>query len=197
MADTALCTVAQVKAVLGVASDETSEDAKLAALISLASAQIRSYCRRDFAAVTVTAERYDGDGSAMLTLASTPILEVTALAIDGQAVGLAEVKVYPSYIRFEDSGEYNPRLRASCRVFPAGALNVSVSYRAGFAAVPADIANACVLQTVHLLNTVPKLGIVSETSSVAQATTAYSQGPLTPAARIVCNRYCRAEVIAV
>ena len=126
-----LCTLSLLKAVLGVSVEETLDDPKLQALIGKASTQIAAYCGRDFAVVEVEDELQDGDDSPLLTLARTPILAVTALSIDGQAVDVAEVKVYPNYIRFEDSGEYNPRLRSSNRIFPGGAQNIrSVTARA-------------------------------------------------------------------
>ena len=194
---TRLCSLGTLRAVLGVAPGETLDDAKLNALIAKASVQIVAYCRSSFGVLVVADELRDGDDSPLLTLAHTPILSVSALSIDGQAVGVTEVKVYPNWIRFEDGGEYNARLRGSGRIFPRGCQNVRVSYRAGYARVPADIMQACIDQVIYLQNTLPKQGLVSETNAVANATTQYSHTALCPAARIACNRYRRPRVTVV
>ncbi|MFB3828952.1 MAG: phage head-tail connector protein [Bryobacteraceae bacterium] len=186
---TPLCTLDQVKAALGLAADEASEDSRLTFLIGMASGQIADYCGRDFELAEIANELHDGDGSALLPLEHTPIVAVTALEIDGQAVEAAEVKVYPEYIRFGDSAGYNARLRSYSRVFPEGTQNVKVSYRAGYEEIPVGIANACVVQVIYLMNTLAKQGLLSETNQVAQSTTAYAQEVLAPEAKVACNRY--------
>ena len=144
----------------------------------------------DLQPVTVTNELYDGDGTSRLDLRRQPVRAVAALSIDGQAVDITTVKVYPGYIAFDNfSGGYNPRLRASGQIFGMGNQNVCVSYSAGFTLVPADLALACIEQVSFLRNTLGRQGLLSDTNSAVQATSQYAQLTLAPAARIAANRY--------
>jgi hypothetical protein len=192
-----LTTLADVKAFLGIATEETAEDEKLTILIGTASAQIEGYCGRSFGIQDIADELQDGNGTSTLELDVTPIISVAALSIDGQAVDLGEVRVYPQFIAFPDSDVWDARLRGYSRIFPAGRQNVKVSYRAGYAAVPRDIADACKSQVAFLQNTINRQGIISETNQVAQATTSYSQEELAPATRATCRRYRRTRVKAI
>lgn len=191
---TLLCSLEDVKTFLGVAQDETLDDNKLSAMIEGASAQIAGECAREFSAQQISGELADGDGTNLLRLASTPILEVTALEIAGEPVPVSEVKVYPEYVKLSEDGEYQPRLRASARIFPRGTQNISVSYRAGYETIPPEIRHACVLQVAHLMNTANKQGVVSEGNAAAGVNTAYAQAQLAPAVRAICSRFRRPRV---
>ncbi len=189
-----LCTLAELKTALGVAPDETADDTRLSELIKIASAQIEGYCSRSFGTEEIQDELHDGNASDSLELDVAPILSVSALSIDGQAVDPAELVIYPQFVAFPASGEYDVRLRGYARVFPEGRRNVKVSYTAGYEAVPREIADACKIQVAFLMNTINKQGVTSETNQVVQATTAYSQEQLAPATRATCRRYKRARV---
>jgi hypothetical protein len=192
-----LCTLAELKAFLGVAAEETADDARYGELIKTASAQIIGYCGRSFEIVAVENELHDGDGTEELRVDLTPIAAVAALSIDGQAESVSELAIYHTMVAFKDSGTYNARLRSTGRVFPIGRQNVSISYLAGYAAVPREIVDMCKLQVVHLMNVGTKQGIVSETNQVAQATTTYSDKALAPFVRATCSRYRRTRMAAV
>jgi hypothetical protein len=192
-----LCSLGMVKTLLGIPAEDTGMDEQLTALIRAASARIAGECRREFRLVDHVDELRDGDGSAMLVLAHTPIVSIASLEIGGQAVDRATVKVYENWIAFDDWEEYDIRLRASSRVFPRGSQNVKISYRSGYAAVPTEISVACVLQVVHIRNTVNKQGIESETNSVANAATVYSQVGIAPAAIRAINRYRKPRAAVV
>jgi hypothetical protein len=184
-----LCSIGQVKSLLGISETDVADESRFKRLIAMASAQIKGYCKRTFAVISVTAEALDGSGTDTLELNQSPIISVSALSIEGVAVDISEVKVYPDYIRFAGGGGYNPRLRGDSRLFPEGVQNVVVSYQAGYAEVPAEISDACALQVVFLMNLANKQGIISETNQVANASTTYAQSPLSPFVRATCNRY--------
>jgi hypothetical protein len=188
---TPLCTLEDVKTFLNVAPEETLDDNKLAAMIEIASAQIAGGCGREFTVQEIAGELADGDGSNVLRPAVTPLLEVTALEIAGEPVPVSEVKVYPEYIKLVQNGEYQPRLRASGRVFPEGIKNISLSYRAGYQSIPPEIRHACILQVAYLMNTGNKQGVLSEGNSTVGVNTAYAQEQLAPAVRVICARYRR------
>jgi hypothetical protein len=192
-----LCSLGALKLALGIGLSEAADDTTLLARIDMASAQLIGWIGRDFGTVDVVNELRDGDDSAILTLAHTPIVSVTALTIDGQAVDPTLAKVYADYLKFEDAGEYSPRLRSSTRIFPRGCQNISVSYRAGYARIPREVSDACVFQVIFLQNTLAKQGIQSETNQVANATTTYSDANIAPEAKRLANRFRRARVAIV
>ncbi|MGE5487566.1 MAG: phage head-tail connector protein [bacterium] len=189
-----LCTLAELKAFLGIAAHDTADDGRLSALITAASAQIEGYCDRSFGIEDIADELHDGDGTDTLELDKTPILFVSALSIDGLDVDPGEVRVYPKFIAFPSGCEYDARLRSTTRIFPEGRQNVKVSYRAGYSEVPREIADACKIQVAFLMNTINKQGVISETNQMAQATTSYAQEQLAPATRATCRRYRRTRV---
>jgi hypothetical protein len=192
-----LCSLAALKAMLGVARSDTADDERYKRLIRIASAQIAGAAQRPFDVADVVGERHDGDGTPELELDRTPIISVSALAIDGQAVDVSDLAIYPVTIAFSVDGDWNPRLRASSRIFPRGLRNIAVSYRGGYVKIPADVADACCIQVAFLMNTLNKQGIISESNAVAQATTAYDTKQLAPPVRTVCNRYRRRKVAIV
>ncbi len=177
-----------VKAMLGIASTETFDDTKLDALIRAASVQVASECQRKFDLVNHV-ELYDGDGTPSLMLRHTPVVAVNGVTIEGQSIPVEEISIGSGWVRFEDTGDYNPRLRSSARVFPRGVRNIQVDYQAGYALIPADINLACQMQCAFLYTQMAKQGLVSEGNSNAGVTTAYLNEPLTPAAKRICMRY--------
>lgn len=191
-----LVSLGQLKAALGLRPDDGSQDERFRQLILLASAAIAGYCEREFRVLEYS-ESYDGDGTSILRLRHTPIIEVLSLSIYGQQVPISDVKVRPEFLQFEDAGSYEARIRALARYFPAGVQNITVSYRAGHEQVPAEIAQACILQVSHLMNTLAKQGVANEGNSTAGVQTAYQQGLLAPAARALANRYRRPKVLAL
>ncbi len=191
-----LCTLAELKAFLGIAAEDTADDTRLGELITSASAAIEAYCSRSFEVVAIEGELHDGDGTDELRVDVTPIVSVSAVSIDGQAVNVADLAIYHTMVAFK-SGEYSARLRSSGGIFPVGRQNISISYSAGYAAVPRDIADACKFQVAFLMNTANKQGLISETNQVSQATTSYVQGNLSPAVRSACSRYRRARMSVI
>lgn len=193
-----LCTLDQARAILRRESTDVIDDTRLALLCRMASGQIANEIGRPVLA-TSTTELYDGDGSNMLRLRRTPIVEVTALAIGGVSQDRTSLRVYPEFILWDEGDEstYDPRLRGSSQVFPAGRQNVSVTYRAGYTQIPAALADAALQQVVYLHNTLDKLGMVSQGNTQSGVTTTYAQGELCAAARRACARAKRVEVAAV
>ncbi len=75
MAD--LITTAQAKVYLGIASSDTTQDAKLAAMITAASRAIEKYCDVDSFDSQVRTEYHSGKGNSYLYLRSAPITAVS------------------------------------------------------------------------------------------------------------------------
>ncbi|SEJ55960.1 head-tail connector protein [Frateuria terrea] len=168
MAD--LCTLANVKAFLGITSSAT--DGVLSSLITAISAAIESYCNRTFASAAYTESR-NGTGGNRLFLAHGLVTAVASVTVDGQAIPAA-VGTGTGYL-FDETTVY---LRGYC--FHRGVQNVTVSYTAGYASVPSDVAQACVeLVAAHFAKR-DRIDKSSETLGTQQ-TISYSQADM-PAA---------------
>lgn len=192
-----LCTLEDLKSLMGLRPEDHAYDAQYAICIRMASAEIVSFCRHNFEVASFT-EQLDGDGSNLLTLSHTPIVGVQSLLIDGVAVDIAEARIYALWIKFDDSDEYSARLRSNGRIFPRGAKNVSVTYTAGYSEVPDDLAIACARQAIYLQNTLGKQGMLTESNQTSQASKTFAlDGQLAPAVKSVALRYRRQNLAVV
>lgn len=121
-----LTTIAAVKTHLGLPADDSSQNAKIAALIEGVSALVETSCRRTFSRAEYTA-KIDGDGDQEILLPQFPLLELTGISIDGTAVDIdAEIAAgditidEPAGIVFREAG------------FRRGRQNVVVTFEAGY-----------------------------------------------------------------
>jgi hypothetical protein len=193
----ALCTLEDLKALMQIGVDDLANDRTLAICIRMASAEIVRFCRSTFDVASFT-ESLDGDGTNLLSLPHTPIIALQSLAIDGVAVDVAEARVYSLWIKFDDSDEYNARLRSNGRIFPRGLKNVTVTYTAGYSEIPDDLAMACARQAVYVYNTLAKQGVLNENNTSSQASKSFSlDSQLAPAVKSVALRYRRQTVAIV
>ena len=126
-----LTTLTAVKAYLEVTG--TDDDALLTDLVARASDAIVAYCGRAFAAADYD-ECHDGDGSDIVLLDQRPVISVSALSEDDDAVEADDFVVYPEL----------GIVRLKSGVFGRGVRNVRVSYRAGHETIPADVEQAAI-----------------------------------------------------
>jgi uncharacterized phiE125 gp8 family phage protein len=168
-----LCALADVKAYLGLTTSAT--DAVLETLIGNVSAAIESYCNRTFASASYT-DRRNGNGGYRLFLANGPVTAVASVTIDGQNVPAAAGDLSSGYV-FDEGTLY---LRGYC--FNRGVQNVVVTYTAGYAAVPGDVAQACIECVAHHFAKRDRIDKASETLGTQQ-TISYSQADMPAAAK--------------
>lgn len=166
-----LCALADVKAFLGITT--TANDAVLSALITNVSAAIESYCNRTFASTSYTETR-NGQGGCRLFLANGPVTAVASVSVDGVAIPPAPDALSSGYL-VDANTVY---LRGYC--FTRGVQNVMVTYTAGFAAVPGDVAQACIESVAAHFAKRDRIDKASETLGTQQ-TISYSQADM-PAA---------------
>lgn len=121
-----LTTLAAVKAYLSIAT--ATQDALIASFIARESQQVQNYTSRTFPTVTRTLQALNGTGSSTLALPDTPVVEVTALEINGVAVHVSTDGVTYGY-QNDESFLYLVGAK-----FPAGRRNVTCSWRAGYEA---------------------------------------------------------------
>ena len=177
-----LVSLSDIKAYLG-GDLQSNDDAVLGRLISAASAFFVTACARPILEQGYS-ELYDGKGNGRLYLRQTPVTSVTSLSIDGATVPEAMVP-----------GESGWRLNGNIVLlfghwFNRGLVNVAVSYTAGYATAPADVAEA-VMELVGLrYRGRDRLGKVTE-SIGGMATTSYTQRDVSPFVASVIARYTR------
>ncbi|MBU1275206.1 MAG: phage gp6-like head-tail connector protein [Proteobacteria bacterium] len=191
----ALTSLAQVKQYLGLSA--TTHDALLEGLVEAISAQFNAFCGRKLMARDYSHLSQDpaydpdnallsGSGYPELLLPQYPILSLTALKVEGRDISASEGGGTGWVL---DSGAGVLGLLG--QVFPRGAHNVGLVYRAGFASAPPDLAQAAVEQTaVRFQESAAgqgRLGVSART--LADGSVSYHSGALLPQVKAVLERY--------
>ncbi|MBI1209662.1 MAG: hypothetical protein GC191_20560 [Azospirillum sp.] len=129
-----LTDVDAVKAALGISG--TDDDDWLAVLVRQASGAIARFCNRTFVTETVTETFRLSRPAFELSLARFPVVDVTSIVADGETLDDAdfEVDADPGILRRLDG---NDELATWCG-------KVTVTYSAGFATIPSDVAAAAI-----------------------------------------------------
>jgi hypothetical protein len=185
MAQGDLVLIADVKAYLG-GDLQSNDDGVLARLITAASAFFTTACARPILQQTYS-ELYDGAGSRRLHLRNAPVIALASLTIDGIAI--------PPAPSFGQAGWVlnGSVISLNAHWFSRGSANVAVTYTAGYATPPADVAEA-VMELVGLrYRGKDRLGKVSE-SMGGIATTSYVQRDVSPFVASVIARYQRSNL---
>lgn len=131
MAD--LTTVEAVKQFMGKA--DAADDALLASMVAAYSQWVRSFTNRDFNVAAYDIWRSGRDSDVMM-LPQWPIQSVEQVVIEGRVIPPASSFGAYGY-RFDER-----QIVLSGARFPIGAMNVNIKFTAGFAVIPADIAQA-------------------------------------------------------
>jgi len=168
----ALTTLPAVKAYKGIGGSEM--DATIIELIPRAEAAVLSYLQRVIEQSAVT-ELRDGSGGASMLLREWPVVSVSSVQVDGQAITQAA-----------GWGQAGWELRERMLVlngyrFARGARNVQIVYTAGYSATPGDIAQA-VIETV-LLTLERRTHLDVSSKSLAGETISFITAELSPSAR--------------
>jgi hypothetical protein len=139
-----LVTVEQAKAALGIAAEDTSQDALLTQQIEATSRAINNWCDRIFVVQTYRDQLRNACGwyGEPLVVRQYPIVvdeggvPLVSVSEDSGALDAAFLEVYP-----EQGALY--RLDASMLPAAWGAALVVVDYTAGYTAIPPDVMGAC------------------------------------------------------
>jgi len=118
--------------------------ARLATLITTASAIAEGICKREFTSASRTVT-LNGDGDSELLLPNFPVTAVTTVTVIGWDD--TETEIAGSQFRIqEDIGliRFKPDSSATYRYFPQGFQNLAVVYVSGFDPIPADLQEAVV-----------------------------------------------------
>lgn len=149
----ALCTVADVKEILEIDGGDTSKDNLIKRKINYATHAIETYCNlsRDhhFKETTYTNEVYSGSGSNQLTLLMRPVTSIGSFQYHSSPESDASYTSVESEHYYSDLSSGNINL-----LFSQGEDfgEYRVTYTAGYAIIPSDLAEACAVLAAYLVN---------------------------------------------
>lgn len=146
--DYALCTVADVKELLNIASSDTTKDNLITRKINQATEMIENYTGRRFKLTTYTNEEYDSTGTDQLILRQRPIVGTVTVGSRDSALNDDHWTNYETDRYFTDASsgilEFTSNLYGSWNRY-------RVTYQAGYATIPSDIAEACATLAAFLV----------------------------------------------
>jgi len=141
---TSLVPLKRVKDMVGLTSDQTTDDALLENLIMQETKNIQTVCRRDFFYNTYTEYR-DGDGSDVIFVDNFPIETVTGIYDDTtRAFGAGTLIAAADY--YVDT--INGMIRLLNTVTTPASANVKIVYTGGYKVIPKDLELACAQMVV-------------------------------------------------
>ena len=184
-----LCALSDVTAWLQTGQNPfpSVDDALLTRLVTAASQFIQTWLQRQIA-VTDWIEIRDGNGGQRLAFTNFPVSQVWSLSIDGLTIPPAPA---PGGITggFGAGYVFSPtELALRGYVFTRRAQNVSVTYTAGYASVPPDIAQACIELVCQRYRERARIGEVSK-ALISGETVTYSQKDMSDDVMTLLSQY--------
>lgn len=148
----ALTSVADVKESLGIDSGNTTKDNLIKRKINQATDMIEAYCELDndhhFASTTYTNEEYVGTGVDQLVLKARPLITLSSLDYRNTTENISSWTTQDTEQYFTD--EYSGVISGLFN-FSNGYGGYRITYTAGFATIPADLAEACAILAGYLV----------------------------------------------
>ena len=152
-------------------------------LVTSASSFIQTHLNRDFAA-TEYSETRNGTGGVTMMFGDYPVTAVSSLKIHGQVI--------PEILDAGDMTEYgylfdDTTLYLRGYSFVRGIQNVSITYTAGYAAIPTDIGQVTIDLVARKFKERSRIGLVSE--NIGQQTMLYAKTDLTDEFKSLLRQY--------
>src|SRR6266403_990684 len=187
-----LTTLAEVKAWLQTGQNPfpATDDALLTRLITAASEFVQNWLGRQIAAADWLAMR-DGTGGQLLAFANIPVTAILSLSIDGLMIppASADGGFGAGYI-------FTPtELALRGYVFTRRPQNVIVTYTAGYAATPPDIAQACIELVCQRYRERTRIGEVSRALGGGE-TVNFSQQDMSADVKLLLSQYRAAAPVS-
>lgn len=151
----ALCTVDDVKELLGIASSDTTKDNLIKRKINDATERIEGYCQRRFKSTTYTDEVYDGTGYDSLLLRNYPVTAFTSLSARDTSLNDNDFNSVDANQYFINS---NDGIVEAISTFYGHYDRWKVTYTAGYTTIPSDLAEACATLAAELVSRSPGYG---------------------------------------
>lgn len=192
-----LCTLADLRTYLKIASTDTGQDAHLENLIMRATAFIQTITRRTILSAEQTIY-CSGDGTNTLMLPDYPVTAVSL--VEDSLSGDAEFSFTDSDLNeefgFDDDGEL---ILMGGYIFrsPSGSVparNYKVTYTAGYSARPEDLRQVCVelAAAKYYLGENQRQGVATKT--FGGETVTYRSDDLSPTQKLIIRRYTRPAI---
>ncbi len=183
----AFTTVAALKQFFGKRPEDRTMDDLFFRLINRFVAYSLNACNRKSFLVSTYTEKYNGNGGFRLSpkyaFATSPIVSIASLTVDGIAVPACPDAIRPGYA-FDDFTVYL-RGHSPCR----GIQNVALVYDAGLETIPVELEQACIDACIFWLNKRDYLG--KSSVNVAGETVAFDKSDLPETAAVVLKQFTR------
>lgn len=138
---TEFCSTTDLKIMLGITS--SGSDSLLALIKASVEKFVLSYCARDFFIPSVNyVEYYDGDGGPILRLNQRPIVSIATIYADPALAFEAGSLIPATDIIADTVGQANGYVELFMYRFLKGRKGIKVTYSAGYATIPDDLAGA-------------------------------------------------------
>lgn len=180
MAD--LTSIDRVRSALGL--NTVALDPHIGELIAAVSGWIARYTGRDFGPAAEATEFFDGHGGSALYLPRGPVTAVATVTVNGAAIPARPSVTGQGWVR---TGQI---LRLVGHYFTKGVQNVAVTYSAGYAAVPEEIADAATDIVIWRYRERDREGYTSKTLGNGEVI-GFSQDDIPASARTVLDTYKR------
>ncbi|HEY1794914.1 MAG TPA: hypothetical protein VGG57_02220 [Stellaceae bacterium] len=180
-----LTTLGEVKAWLQTGQNPFpgTDDALLGNLVTAASRFIETWLGRPIAMADWVEVR-DGSGGQRMSFANIPVCAVLSLTVDG-----IDIPPSPAGSAFAAGYVFSPtELVLRGYLFTRRAQNVVVTYTAGYAAAPPELAQACIELVCQRYRERPRTGEVSKALGGGETVT-YSQKDMSDDIKTVLSRY--------
>jgi gp6-like head-tail connector protein len=179
-----LTTLADVKAWLQTSQSAfpPTDDALLSRLITAASQYIQTWLNRQIAQCDYIEVR-DGTGGQRLQFARFPVYAVQSLTIDGIAIPPAPSTGLTAGYLFSPT-----QLAIRGYYFTRRIQNVVITYSAGYAVTPPDIAQACIELVALRYRERTRIGEVSKSVGAGETVT-YAQKDMSPPIATLLQQY--------
>lgn len=187
----ALCTLADVKAMLNISTDDTNFDDKLELMIKQVSYMIESYIGYKLEMATYSEEIHSSTFFQLLKLNHYPIQSITSVTINGEELTdytLDEVDANNGFVFRGCAWNGGFYTRGMTHDIVSGAFTIKVTYTAGYYlpddtkyvegnsdALPLDIQTACTMGVLEMWNKQGSLGIKSHSEGGITTTFADSE----------------------
>lgn len=154
----ALTTKEDVKETLGIASSDTSWDNIIIRNINRATEIIEGWCNRRFKETTYTDQLYDASGERQLSLRQFPITDTTPFVLKSRDTTMNEnsFDTIDADLFFLDR---QAGIVDAVATFWGRVDQWSVTYSAGYATIPSDLAEACAALAAYLTVNDPSLTV--------------------------------------
>lgn len=170
----ALTNLADVKESLGIT--DNSKDNLIERKINQATEMIENFCGLNndhhFASTTYTNEEYDATNTDELVLRARPIITLTSVSARDSSENISSFTTLDSQDYFYD--EYAGVIKGVA-VFSGSWNRYRVTYTAGFATIPDDLAEACVLLASELVANADQSGSGVKSKQEGQRKVEYFQ----------------------